>query len=816
MQKPRRPFLTSGLAALACGTALSTAAFAQEAVPTAAQPAPVQAAPAPPTVGQVARIRVTGAERVDEATIRSYLPIQQGDTVDAARLDLAVKTLYRTDLFADVDIALQGGDLVVRVIENPVINQVVFEGNSALTEDKLREEIQIRPRGIYTRARVQADVQKIIELYRRSGRISATVTPKLVELPQKRVDLVFEIAEGPKTGVRRINFLGNSAFSDNDLRDVLVTKESSWWRFFSTNDNYDPDRLEYDREQLRKHYTNRGYYDFRVVSGVAELTPDQQDFQITLTVDEGPQYKFGAIKVETENKNLDPEVLKAFLPIREGQLYQSDKIEDATDALTFASGASGYAFVDVRPRFAPNREKRTVDVNFQVREGPRVYVERIDIVGNTRTIDPVIRRELMLVEGDAYNRVLVDRSKTNIRRLGFFEKVDVDEQPGSAPDRTVLRVNVQEQPTGELSFGAGFSSVDQFIFDLGIAERNFRGRGQNLRARVSLGSYRQEVDLSFTEPRFLGRDVRAGVDIFSSRYDFNELAFVNETVGGSLRFGFPVNQNAYLSTSYTLRQDKADFGCGGNSIDINCQQEGQFLKSIVGYRLAFDYRNDPINPTRGWSASVYQDFAGVGGDTKFLKTEAQGSWYYPIRRDWIVTVSGQAGYIFGWNDDPIRVTDRFFKGGNSFRGFETAGIGPRYLYPKSNTGATACDTSNTTTDPDCYATDFRTSQAQGGNAYYIGTIELALPTPLPPQYGIKAALFADVGSLGILDDKFKRNANGTVNANFVDALSLRASAGLSVFWKSPMGPVRFDFSHVLSKEDYDKTETFRFSTSRQF
>jgi outer membrane protein insertion porin family len=809
MHKPRRPLLRSGLAALACGTAMSTAvlapslAAAQDAPqPTAPAPAPAPEALPPAPVGQVAVIRVVGAERVDDATIRSYLPIQQGDVVDAARLDLAVKTLYRTDLFADVDIALQGNELLVRIVENPVINQVVFEGNSALGEDKLREEIQIRPRGIYTRARVQADVQKIVELYRRSGRIAATVTPKLVELPQKRVDLVFEIDEGPKTGVRRINFLGNEAFSDNDLRDELVTKESAWWRFFSSNDNYDPDRLEYDREQLRKFYTNRGYYDFRVVSGVAELTPDQEDFHITLTVEEGPQYNFGSIQVETENKNLNPELLKAVLPIREGQLYESDRIEDATDAITFASGAAGYAFVDVRPRFTPDRESRTVDVVFQVREGPRVYVERIDIVGNTRTIDPVIRREMLLVEGDAYNRVLVDRSRMNVRRLGFFEDVEVEETPGSAPDRTVLRVSVQEQPTGELSFGAGFSSVDQFIFDLGIAERNFRGRGQNLRARVSLGSFRQEVDLSFTEPRFLGRDVRAGVDVFSSRFDFSDFtSFVNETVGASARFGFPLNQNAYLSTSYTVRQDKADFGCEGFNLNINCQQEGEFLKSILGYRLAFDYRNDALNPTRGWSASVFQDLAGVGGDVNFLKSEVQGAWYYPIRRNWVVTLSGQAGYIFGWNDDPIRVTDRFFKGGNSFRGFETAGLGPRFLQSVDATGIY---------DPRAF------SQAQGGNAYYIGTVELAVPTPLPAQYGIRAALFADVGSLGLLDDEFKRNPDGTINANFVDALSLRASAGLSIFWKSPMGPVRFDFSQVLAKEEYDKTETFRFSTSRQF
>lgn len=378
---------------------------------------------------QVQRILVQGNERIEQGTVLSYLPIQPGDTVDSQRLDLALKTLARTDLFADVKIEMQGGDLIVKVVENPIINQVVFEGNSSLKEDKLKDEVQIRPRGIFTRAKVQADVQRIIELYRRSGRISATVTPKVVELPQKRVDLVFEISEGPKSGVLGINFLGNSEYSDNDLRDVVVTKESRWYKILTSNDNYDPDRIEYDREQLRKFYRNRGYFDFRVVSSVAELAPDKNGFAVTYTLDEGPKYKFGKVTVETELKKLDGNLLAQILPIRAGQLYEDERIEQATDALTFAAGAAGFAFVDVVPRYVPNRETKTVDVVFKVREGPRVYVDRIDIVGNTRTLDYVLRRELEVAEGDAYNRVLVDRSKNNIRRLGFFKEVEIEDTP---------------------------------------------------------------------------------------------------------------------------------------------------------------------------------------------------------------------------------------------------------------------------------------------------------------------------------------------------------------------------------------------------
>ena len=780
--------LAASLTVLA-GVAVAGPASAQDGQPTAPETTQPPPAPTAPQAGIVGRIVIQGNERIDQATILSYLPIQVGDTVDAARIDLALKTLFRTDLFADVAIQLQGTDLIVQVSESPIINQVVFEGNDSLPEDKLRDEITIRPRGIFTRARVQADVQRIVELYRRSGRIAATVTPKIVQLPQKRVDLVFEIDEGPKTGVRRINFLGNRAFSDGDLRDVLVTEESRMWRFFSSNTNYDPDRLEYDREQLRKYYTNRGFYDFRVVSAIAELSPDQRDFAITFTLDEGPRYRFGELRVETENQRLDPQFLRALLPIQTGDLYESDKIEDAVDSLTYAAGSAGYAFVDIRPRFVPNRERRRVDVVFQVREGPHVYIERIDIVGNTRTVDPVIRREMMLVEGDAYNKVLLERSRLNIRRLGFFRDVLIDEAPGSAPDRTVLQVQVEEQPTGELSFGAGFSSVDQFLVDIGVSERNFRGRGQDVRARISIGSLRQQIDFSFTEPKFLGRDLRAGLDLYHYRYDYGDAAaFDTESTGFAARIGYPLNQNTYLSGRYNVRFDRiiVDSSYCVQSPAL-CQQQGEFLTSLVGYGINTDRRNDPIRPTRGWRASFRQDVAGVGGDVNYIKTEVDGGWYYGIRPKWVVTVEGSAGFVNGWGGDAIRINDRFFKGGNSFRGFETAGLGPR---------------------------DTASRDALGGNLYAIGTVELSFPTGLPEEYGISGALFADFGTVGLLDDRFDDDVDPTNRIR--DDLSLRASVGVSVFWKSPMGPIRFDLSHVLASEDYDQTESFRFSTHRQF
>ena len=796
-------------------------ALAQTPAPT--PPAPTPAPQAPPVqTGIVQRILVKGNERIEPATVISYLSIQPGEQIDAAKLDQAIKILFRTDLFSDVKIDFVEGDLIINIVENPIINRVLFEGNSGLKEDKLRDEVTVRPRGIFTKAKAQQDVGRIVELYRRSGRISATVTPQIVELPQKRVDLIFKIDEGPKSGVLRVNFLGNKAYSDNDLRDVVVTEQSKWYKFFSNNANYDPDRIEYDKEQLRKYYRNRGFYDFRVVSAVAELSPDKNGFLVTYTLDEGPEYRFGKISVETELQKLDKSVLLALVPFRSGQTYEDEKIEQATDALTFAAGAAGFAFVDVRPKYVPNRAAGTVDVVFQVKEGPRVYVDRIDIIGNTRTLDYVIRREMNVAEGDAYNRVLVDRSKNQIRGLGFFKDVNITEVPGSAPDRTGLQVKVEEQPTGELSFSAGYSSVDKLVIDMGITERNFRGRGENVRARISLGSYRQQVDFSFSEPRFLGRDLLAGFDTYYYKYDLTDYsAYKTTTLGSGVRLNFPMSLNSRGSVRYTLRQDKVDIDqnlCASFSVsDSICGQRGTFITSQVGYGYRLDRRNDYINPTRGWYAEVNQDIAGAGGDVNYVRTEGEAGWYHGFTKNIILSVTGSGGYVGGWAGDNVRINDRFYKGGDSFPGFEIAGIGAR-------------DTSVGRQD------------SLGGKAYAIAAAEVTIPTFLPDQYGIKAALFLDAGTLGLLDKKDKTYQPGdldcltptlpdptdptmtinnparvgTRNVCVKDDLSIRASTGLSVYWKSPMGPIRFDFSHILKREKYDRTELFRFSTSTRF
>jgi outer membrane protein insertion porin family len=790
--------LVSSAVLLFVAVAVSPSAFAQDAAPAVSTGvgAALSAGSGPQT-GVVRQIDVRGAERIDQATILSYLPIAPGDSVDPVKIDAAVKALFRTDLFSDVQIELRGSDLMVRVIENPIINQVVFEGNHALKEDKLRDEVQVRPRGVFTKAKVQADVQRIVELYRRSGRVSVDVTPKIVELPQKRVDLVFVIDEGPKSGILNINVLGNKEYSDSALRDVIVTKESKWYRFFSNNDNYDPDRIEYDREQLRKFYRNRGYYDFHVLSAVAELVPEKNGFNVTYTIEEGGKYKFGKLSVETDLKRLNPDVLRRLLPIKEGQLYQDDLVEKSTDALTFAAGAAGFAFVDVRPRYSADPKTHTINVNFSVIEGPRVYVERIDIVGNTRTIDPVIRRELLLAEGDAYNRVLVDRSKLRVRSLGFFKDVDIQQEPGSAPDKTVLRVRVTEQPTGELSFSLGYSSVDQVVADIGISERNFRGRGQQVTFRISAGYLRQEISLGFTEPHFLGRNLSGGYNIYATRYDFStQASYQTTSAGASFSLGFPLTDTSRLAGTYSIHADRVTVDSsfcipGQETVSATlCDQRGSTLTSSIGFQYRLDHRNDPIKATRGWYLNIGQDFAGVGGNVRFIRSTIDTAWYHGFTPSIVLTIQGQAGDIEPWGGDYIRINDRFYRGADTFRGFQVAGLGPR---------------------------DILYGDALGGKFYTTGTVELSFPNGLPEQYGIATALFSDVGTLGILDAQAKLDpTTGLPDPNIRDNLSLRASAGVTVYWKSPMGPLRFDISQVLKRESYDRIEQFQFRTSTRF
>ena len=826
-------------------------------------------AQAPQSGERIRTIQVEGNERIEDRTIQSYLLVEPGDPFDPERIDLSLKTLFATGLFADASFEKSGPDLIVRVVENPIINRVIFEGNNAIDDEKMREEIQVAPRGIFTAARVQADVQRILELYRQSGRFAATVEPQYKPLEQNRVDLVFVVSEGPVTGVRSINFIGNEEYADRRLRSEIATRQSRWWRFFSSNDNYDPGRLEYDRELLRQFYQNNGYYDFRVVSAVADLTPDQEDFYITYTVDEGDQYNFGTVEVSTELDKLNSTALRNALSIQEGDLFRGNRIESAIDTLTYAAGIAGYAFVDITPDLRPNPETNTVDVTFAIDEGPRVYIERINIVGNTRTLDRVVRRELRVSEGDAFNRVLLDRSRNRVRALGYFKEVEITENPGSQPDRTVVDVTVEEQPTGELSFAAGYSSVDAFLFDVSVSERNLRGRGQTAVARISASQRQQYVDLRFREPRFLDRNLAAGIDIFSSRSDFESFSgFTSNTIGAGVNLGFPLTENTNLGLRYRIQSDELEFvdvrrvindadgtlatrdvvndagtpddpsddftqtllvpvnadplPAGTSILDIcdpavspvvrpsYCRNERAELSSIIGYTFNWDRRNDPIAPTGGFDFSFSQDVAGLGGDVQYIRTETSAAAYRGIFKGVRASVRLSGGLIepFG-NDDGIRINNRFFRGGSTFRGFDVAGLGPRQIVREF--------------DENGNEVRLFKGQSQGGKAYYQATAELTVPNFLPEEYGIDTALFVEAGSVGMLDDvdvdpttEVQCRVGVLCIQSTPTGMGLRATAGLSVGWDSPFGPIRFDFSQIIRKEEYDRTETFRFSTSTRF
>ena len=735
----------------------------------------------PPAIAQsvIGEVLVEGNERIEGDTVRSYLATTTGDAFDAREINDSLKNLFATGLFADATIRREGNALIVRVVENPIINRVAFEGNKRIDDDVLEAETQLRARVVYTRTRVQSDVQRLVEIYRRSGRFAAHIEPKVIQQPQNRVDLVFEIDEGPLTGVRSISFVGNKIFNDGDLRDEIQTRESAWWRFLTSDDTYDPDRLTFDRELLRKFYLGSGYADFRVVSAVAELTRDRKDFYVTFTLDEGERYRFGSLSVNSQLRNLDGESLTPVLTTIADDWYDADEVENSVQALTDSVGNLGYAFVDIRPRLKRDREQRFIDVSYEIDEGPRVYVQRIDIVGNGRTLDKVVRREFRLVEGDAFNAAKIRRSRQSIRNLGLFEIVAVTTEQGDQPDQSVITVAVTEKSTGELSFGAGVSTQDGLLGNVSIRERNLLGRGQDLRLGLSFSSRRQEIDLSFTEPYFLDRDIAAGFDVFRKSIDFqDESSFDQETVGASLRANYTVAEDLRHGVIYTLRQDKISKIKDIASRLIR-EQARTSLTSSIGHNLTYDKRDSAIKPTDGYRIQFGQEAAGLGGDVHYLKHTLTYTHHWPLWSNWVANAQLKQGHIIGLDED-VGIGDRFFLGGASLRGFVPGGVGPR---------------------------DRNTSDSLGGNIFYSGTAELTVPLNLTKELGVDGAIFADFGSLGDVDD------NGS---EVLDTGSPRASIGVGVAYLSPFGPIRLDLAHAVVKENFDETEVFRFSFGTKF
>ncbi|HTS91844.1 MAG TPA: outer membrane protein assembly factor BamA [Stellaceae bacterium] len=752
------------------------------AAPAVAPGKPPANAPQQQTGGRVSEIRVEGTERIEPETIRSYLLIQPGDPFDADRIDRSLKALFATGLFADVSIKREGDALVVHVVENPIINRIAFEGNKKLNDQQLLTEVQLKPRTVFTRTKVQSDVKRILDLYRRNGRFAASVDPKVIQLPQNRVDLVFEIDEGASTGIKRISFIGAHEFSPSRLKEVIQTRESRWYRFFSSDDIYDPDRITYDRELLRKFYLSEGYADFRVVSAVAELAPSRDGFYLTYTIEEGERYKFGTVDLVNQLKDINPDELKAYLTMRPGDRYNADQVEATITALTDALGNRGYAFVDIQPRVTRHADTHTIDITFDVKEGPRVYVERINIAGNVRTLDKVIRREFRLVEGDAFNAARLRRSQQRIRNLGFFKKVDVTTDPGSAPDKTVINVNVEEQSTGEFSIGVGFSTTDGPLADVSIRERNLLGRGQDLRLGFTIAQRLTQLDFSFTQPYFLDRNMTAGVDLFALKRDEQQQSqFDQDSVGGALRAGYQITESLRQTLKYTLRRDDITNVASSASIYIK-QSEGARTTSAVGQVLLYDRRDNRQDPTAGYFAQLSTDLAGLGGTVRYFRTIVNTGYYYSIAPQWVVSVTGEGGYIVGINQ-AVEIEDRFFIGGDNLRGFATGGIGPR---------------------------DAVTRDALGGNLYYVGSISLGFPLGLPQEIGLTGRVFTDFGMAAKIDQV-------PVQTNpILDTYKIRASAGVGVSWNSPLGPIRLDVAEPFAKASFDKKELFRVSFGTRF
>lgn len=864
------PVAGGGLAVfLLASTFLSAQPVLAQARPAPA-PTPAPATSFVPQIsGTIKTITVEGSQRLEPDTVRSYIDLKPGQSYNREALDQALKALFATELFADVQIRDNAGALVIQVKENPVINRIVLEGNKRLKEDKIRPEIRLAPRQIFSRSKVRADVARIIELYRRQGRFAATVEPKMVPQSQNRVDVVFEIVEGPKSKVRKINIIGNKEFSDGRLRGEMATKQTGLTKIFSSGTSYDPDRMSYDQQKMRQFYLTEGYADFRVISAVAELTPDKRDFIITYVVEEGQRYKFGDVDVDSDIRDVKPETLKPLVKMRKGQWYNAKQVEDTVDTLSETAGLLGYAFADVRPEFNRDKEALTMSVTFKVADAPRVYVERIDINGNTHTKDKVVRREFRLAEGDAFNSFRVKRSRDRIQSLGFFqEKLEIEQKRGSAPDKVILEANVEEKSTGELQVSAGYSSLENFIVSLSIRERNFMGKGQEVRASVDYSRYSKSVEIGFTEPYVFDKNIAVGFDIF--RRDYNSFRFVSgndrdttyeqSTTGFQLRAGVPLTEFMSLALRYGLSFD--DVTLDRRTYYFNgacdpllagrylCDAIGKRTTSSVGYSLVFDNLNNRIRPSAGHRVVFGQDFAGLGGSTRYIRTSVNAKKYWGLGSGFIFSVGGEAGYIKGLGQQ-VRLTDRFFLGEPQIRGFDIRGVGPRVIRTfydvNSNPPAPQTGRNNNTDD------------SLGGDKYYLGRLELEIPLGSGGrELGLRPSIFADAGAVwggrrpvttgldrfgGLANLSYEvrcQDASGNVTSSLNktgacgagetlvsqippfaeeytgNSAKPRLSVGFGINWNSPFGPFRIDIAKALLKEPGDDTKLFSFNVGTQF
>ena len=765
-----------------------------------------------PSGNTVSAIRVTGNQRIEPGTIRSYMLISPGDPFDPDRIDRSLKTLYATGLFHDVSITRDGNALVVKVVENPIVNRIAFEGNHKIVDGTLRPLLELRPRAVFTPELAQADRQKILDAYAKKGRFGATVEPKIIRLEQNRVDVVFEINDGSSTLISRIAFVGNHAFGENRLREIISSREEAFYRFLSNSDTYDPARIDYDKELLRRFYLKNGYADFDVRDATAELAPDRSAFFVTFTLHEGAQYKVGSVSVESKLRNLDGASLLPDVEQQKGETYDGEAVERSVTALQDAAQARGYNFVLVRPRIARDTANHTVDLVFDVTEGPRVYAERIDIVGNTRTKDKVIRREMQLAEGDAFDTAAVRRSRQRLNDLGFFNTVNITSSPGSAADKVVVTAAVDEKATGELSLGGGFSTDAGALLSAGLREKNLIGTGIDANLSGTLAQRESQVDFSLTDPYLFDRNLVGGIDLFHVQNNNQSISAYSESrTGFALRLGYQLTDHLSQAVAYSFVDRNVNNVLSDASVYIQNQAGGSTL-SQIGQTLTLDYRDSRTDPHTGFVVRYGLDVAGLGGTAHYIRNKIDGTYYIPLERftgdsDWGIALSAGTGYLADIGQRQENLIDRFFLGGDNLRGFQSGGAGPHSVPLQSNGIIFGSD-------------------SVGGRFIYTQSTELRFPLPISSDFGLSGRAFVDVGGLAQVNGsgtQFARNFYGNAIPGGItqalvgsNNLTPRVGAGVGVSWRTPFGLINIDLAQAVLKQRYDQTQFFRFGFGTRF
>lgn len=733
-------------------------------------------------------VTIIGNERVDETTINSYidsLGILKGSNV---AIQKSLKRLYESELFLESKIYQKNARWVVELKENPVVFDVKFIGNNKIDDDSLKNETTLKKRSVFTKSKLQNDLKRINEIYLKSGRFLTKIDPKIIQKERNRIEIIFDIKEGPKAKIENIYFVGNEAYPDSKLKEEITTQISKWWKFLSSFDVYDSDRIEFDKEKLRRFYGSKGYADFNTISAIAQITPTKDRFYINFLIEEGIKYNVGEIKITNQVAKFDEEILQKHIVIKEEKLYNSELVDKTVEKMVDAMSQKSFAFAHIEPVLTRNKEKKIIDINFVIKETPPIYINEITITGNVRTLDSVIRRELRVIEGDPYNVTKINRSKQRIQNLGYFEAVELETDRINNSDQVNINIKVREKKTGELSLGLGYSTVDRLTTSIGIKENNLNGTGQKLGFNVqkSFASFSGEVN--YTKPYFMDRNIDVGFDVF--QYELskrNTLVYDQNSSGVTLRGNYSMTEYLTHQLRYSLSSQEVSDVDSGVSIAIR-NLEGEFVSSGIGQTFLYDKRDNRINPTSGYYLSLSQDFAGIGGDIKTIKYTGSAGYYIPtINEEFILKFLARGGMIDG-NGQDVRSNYGFYLGGNTFRGFRYAGLGPRYV-------------ENGNAD---------NGSAAGGKSYFVGSVEFLFPLGLPKELGINGILFSDNGTLKGVDQINKDESE------VVDSGSIRSSYGVSIVWTSPMGPIRLDFSKIARKEDYDETQNFRFSFGTNF